>query len=68
MLRIGWGHVMKYAVPATALIAYAASKRAAELKAQAQYARQLALELPDPRRLGLIDPRLLRTQADDDED
>jgi hypothetical protein len=59
---------MKHLVPATALIAYAVSKRTAELKAQAQYSQQLALELPDLRCAGLIDPRLLRTQAEDDED
>jgi hypothetical protein len=59
---------MKHLVPATALVAYAAAKRKAELKAQAQFSRQLALELPDVRCPGLIDPRLLRTQAEDDED
>ena len=59
---------MKQLVPATALVAYAAAKRRAELKAQAEYARQLALELRDPRCPGLIDPRLLQTQAEDDED
>ena len=59
---------MKHLVPATALVAYAEAKRKAALKAEAQYSRQLALELPDLRCPGLFDPRLLRTQAADEDE
>jgi hypothetical protein len=57
----------KHLVPT--LVAYAAAKRRAALKAEAQWSQQLPLERPDIRQYpGYYDPRLIRTADADDED
>jgi hypothetical protein len=56
----------KHLLPPTALIAYAAAKRKAALAAEAEYSRQLSLDVLDIRRCqALFDQRLL--QADDED-
>jgi hypothetical protein len=59
----------KHLVPTTALVAYAAAKRRAAQRAEAEaWRRQLFLEAYDIRCPGLYQQRLLHTAQADDED